>query len=89
MPDQVIEAAMARALYADACRDHPLVTWVIWYDHPAPPGRFIAQLATRPLSYILIGDTLAKVQAQLPPGSERWDRQPFHPPEVVEIWFAQ
>jgi hypothetical protein len=51
---------MARALHQDACRDHSLVEWVVWYDHPAYPGRFIAQLATSsPLPYVLVRDTLA------------------------------
>jgi hypothetical protein len=27
--DQLIDAAMARALHADACRDHALVAWVV------------------------------------------------------------
>jgi predicted Zn-dependent protease len=88
--DQVIDAVMARALHADACRDHPLVAWVVWYDHPANPGRFIAQLTTSsPLPYLLAGDTLVEVQEQLPPGLQRFERQPVHPPEVVEIWFAK
>ena len=47
--------------------NHPIVACVIWHDHPAHPGRYIAQLATEgPLPYVLIGDTLAEVQAQLP-----------------------
>ena len=86
---QLIDAAMAQALHHDACRDHPIVAWVIWHDHPAHPGRFIAQLAAEsPLPYVLIGDTLAEVQAQLPPGLARYGRQPVDPPEVVELWVA-
>jgi hypothetical protein len=27
--DQIIDAAMARALHADACRDHAAVAWVV------------------------------------------------------------
>src|SRR6476469_7439563 len=34
--DQIIHAAMARALHADACRDHALVAWVVLWD--LPPG---------------------------------------------------
>jgi hypothetical protein len=88
--DQVIDAAMARALHQDACRDHPLVAWAIWQDHPAHPNhRFIAQLvATSPLPYVLVGDTLAEVQAQLPPGLVRYDLGAVEPPEVVELWVA-
>jgi hypothetical protein len=29
MPDQVIDDALARALHADACRDHALVAWMV------------------------------------------------------------
>ena len=37
---------MARALHADACRDHALVAWVVLWDPPAYPERFAARLAT-------------------------------------------
>ena len=30
--DQIIDAAMARALHADACREHALVAWVVLWD---------------------------------------------------------
>src|SRR5690348_15706044 len=30
--DQIIDAAMARALHADACRDHAIVAWVVLWD---------------------------------------------------------
>jgi hypothetical protein len=30
---------MARALHADACRDHALVAWVVLWDLPAYPKR--------------------------------------------------
>ena len=35
MPDQIIDAVMAHALHADACRDHALVAWVMLWDLPA------------------------------------------------------
>ena len=86
---QIIDAEMALALHRDARRDHALVGWVVWRDHPAHPGRFIAQLATgAPLPYVLVGDTLAEVQEQLPPGLTRYERAPADPPEVVELWVA-
>jgi hypothetical protein len=44
--DQLIDAAMARALHADACRDHALVAWVVLWDLPAYPERYAARLAT-------------------------------------------
>src|SRR5689334_16763192 len=44
--DQLIDAAMARSLHADACRDHALVAWVVLWDLPAYPERFAAQAAT-------------------------------------------
>jgi hypothetical protein len=90
MDDQVIDAAGARALHEDARRDHPLVAWVVWHDHPAYPGQFIAQLVTAaPLPYVLTADTSAGVQEQLPPGLVRMERQPMYPPEVVEMRFAE
>ena len=89
MPDQVIDDAMACALHADACRDHAVVAWVVLWDAPGYPDRFIARLATKRLSpYVLLANTLAGVQEQLPPRLVRAERQPADPPEVVEIWFA-
>src|ERR1700760_3129956 len=86
--DQIIDAAMARALHADACRDHGLVAWVVMWDAPSYPAQFIARLGTKRLSpYMLLADTLADVQEQLPPGLVRAERQLTDPPEVVEIWF--
>jgi hypothetical protein len=87
--DQIIDAAMARSLHADACRDHALVAWVVLWDLPAYPERFAAQLATNgPSPYLLLADTLAGIRELLPPGLVRSERQPVDPPEVVEIWFA-
>ena len=81
---------MARSLHQDACRDHALVAWVVWKDHPAHPGhRFIAQLVTTaPLPYVLVGDRLAEVHEQLPTGLVRAHRQPTQAPEVIEMWLA-
>jgi hypothetical protein len=36
----------------------------------------------------MLADTLAGIQAMLPPGLVRSERMPADPPEVVEIWFA-
>jgi hypothetical protein len=89
MPDQIIDAVMAHALHADACRDHALVAWVMLWDLPAYPERFAARLATSPASpYLLLADTLGGIRAMLPPGLMRSERMPGDPPEVVEIWFA-
>jgi hypothetical protein len=88
MPHQIIDAVMARAIQADAARSHPLFAWVIMRNLLEFPGAFVARLVTDgPTPYILIGHTLAEVQAQLPPGLERSDRQPSDPPAVVEVWF--
>ncbi len=90
MSDQIIDAAMARALHADACRDHVLVGWIVMKDPPDHPRKFTARLAaSRPSPYVLIGDTLAAVQEQLPSGLVRSERQPGDSPEVVEMWFAE
>ena len=37
--------------------------------------------------YVLLSETLAGLQAQLPTGLTRAVRQPADPPEVVEVWF--
>ena len=82
--DQVIDAAMARGLHADACRSHALVGWVVTQDPPEYPDRVTARLVTEtPSPYVLVADTLAEIHAQL----ARAGRQPADPPEVVEIWF--
>jgi hypothetical protein len=80
---------MARALHADACRDHVLVAWVVLWDLSAYPEQSAARLATNvPAPYLLLAETLAGIQEQLPSGLVRVGRQPADPLEVVEIWFA-
>jgi hypothetical protein len=88
--DQIIDAAMARSLHADARRDHALVAWVVLWDLPAYPARFAARLATNgPSPYLLLADTLAGIRELLPSGLVWSERQPVDPPAVVEIWFAE
>jgi hypothetical protein len=83
MPHQIIDAVMARAIQADAARSRPLLAWIIMRDLLEFPGAFVARLVTDgPTPYILLGHTLAEVQAQLPPGLERSERQPSDPPAV-------
>jgi hypothetical protein len=90
MADQIIDAVAARKLHTEARRIYPLVGWVVMNDPPDHPGKFIARLVIGiPSGYLLVADTLAGVQAQLPPGLVRSDRQPVDPPEVVEIWIAE
>jgi hypothetical protein len=80
MQYQIVDAVMARAIQADAARAHPLFAWIIMRDLPEYPGSLVARLVTEtPTPYILLGHTLAEVQAQLPPGLERSDRQPADP----------
>jgi hypothetical protein len=89
--DQIIDATMARALHADACRDHALVAWMVLWDLPAYPKRYAARLVTGapgPSPYLLLADTLAGIRTMLPPGMVRSGRMSNDPPEVVEIWFA-
>jgi hypothetical protein len=86
--DQIIDAAMAGALQADAIRKHSLMAWIVTRDEITYPGAFVARLTTGgPTSYLLLADTLAGLRAQLPAGLAQDDRQPADPPEVVEIWF--
>jgi hypothetical protein len=89
--DQIIDATLARALHANACRDHALVAWVVLWDLPAYPERYAARLVTSnqaPSPYLLLADGLADVPTMLPPGLARSGRQPDDPPDVVEIGFA-
>ena len=88
MDDQIIDAAMAQALQTDVARTHPIVGWVVMRDPPDYPVKIIGRLVTdRPTPYVLMAESLAELQAQLPPGLVRVERQPADLPEVVEIWF--
>jgi hypothetical protein len=90
MPHQIIDGVMARAIQADAARLHPLFAWIIVRNPPGFPGALMARLvADAPTPYILLGHTLAEVQAQMPPGLTRTERQTSYPPEVVGIWFPR
>jgi hypothetical protein len=85
--DQIIDAAMARALHADAIRTHPLAAWIVMRDE-AHSGEFVARLVTNaPTPYVLLADTLGGWEAQLPTDLVRTDRRPADPPEILTIWF--
>ena len=88
--DQIIDPITARALQSDVSRTHALSGWVVLRDPPDFPDRFVARLVTsaRHTNYVLIADSLAELQAMLPPHLVRSERQPAEPPEVVEIWFS-
>jgi hypothetical protein len=89
MPDQVIDPTMARVVQADAAKLHILFAWIVQHDPPEHPDKFIARLATaHPTVYIMVADTLAELQAMLPEGLVRSERQPSDPSEVVEVWFS-
>jgi hypothetical protein len=89
MPDQIIDAVMARSIHADAVRMHPLAAWVIVRRQIDYPGHLVARLVTDQLTpYVLLADTLGGLHAQLPPGLVRSERQPSDPPEIVETWVA-
>jgi hypothetical protein len=89
MPDQIIDAGAAQGLQAYADRAFPMVGWVVMRGLPAYSDKVVARLVTADqTAYVLIGDTLAEVQEQLPSGLERTLRQPSDPPEVVEVWFS-
>jgi hypothetical protein len=87
--DQIVDAAMARSLYQDSLRTHVLAAWLVLHDDPHYPGRFVARLvAAGPSPYVLMADTLAQLQAQLPPDMVRAERQPADPPGVLEVWYS-
>jgi hypothetical protein len=88
MAYEIIDAVMARAIQEDAVRKHPLFAWIVMQDLPGYPGVLAARFVIdAPTPYVLLGHTLAEVQAQLPSGLERTERQPSDPPEVVEVWL--
>jgi hypothetical protein len=90
MIDQIIDAVMARAIHEDAARAHVLFAWIVQHDPPEYPDHYVARLATaHPTIYVMVADTLAELQAMLPPGLARSPRQPVDPPEVVEVWFSK
>ena len=79
---------MARTIQTDAARMHPLFAWIVMRHLPEYPTAFVARLTTNaPRPYILVGNTLAEIHAQLPRGLERSDCQPSDPPVVMEAWF--
>ena len=89
MADQIVDAAMARSLHADASRTRSLVAWVVERDPPQHPDKVTARLTTDVSSpYVLVADTLAEIHAALPPALERSARQPADPPDVVEVWLG-
>ena len=89
MQDQIIDAVMARSIQADAAKAHVLFAWIILKDQDDYPGKVVARLATmHPTIYIMVADTLAEVQAMLPPGLSHAARDNADPPEVVEIWLS-
>jgi hypothetical protein len=90
MPDQIIDAAMARTVQADAAKTSILSGWIIEHNPPEHSGKYVARFATtQPTIYVMLADTLDELQAMLPPGLARSPRQPVDPPDVVEIWFSE
>jgi hypothetical protein len=76
-------------LSTDAFVAHDLFAWIVQRDPPEHPGKFIARLTTaHPTVYVLQADNHAELQAMLPAGLSRSDRQPGDPLDVVEIWFS-
>ncbi len=67
-----------------------MMGWIVMRDQPDYPDEFVARLISgTPTPYVLLADSLDGLQAQLPVGLIRSERQPVDPPEVVEIWFAE
>ena len=87
MTDQLIDAAMARGLHADACRVHALVGWVVRQSPPEYPGKFVARLVTgapptcsSPTPWPRSTPSCRRIWCA--PGASRPTR-----PRVVESWF--
>jgi hypothetical protein len=90
MLDRIIDAADAREIDLGARRANPLIGWVVSKEDPDYPGKVVARLVTGTSApYTLVGDTLAELHAQLPPGLERSELQPSDPTDAAEVWFAK
>jgi hypothetical protein len=90
VPDQIIDAVMARSVQANATKAKVLFGWIIQHDPPEHPAKYVARFATtHPTIYVMLADRLAELQAMLPPGLARSPRQPVDPPEIVECWFSK
>lgn len=89
MLDQIIDDVTAHRLHAAACRTGPRVGWIVMRGLPDYPGKVVARLTTdAPSPYVLTADTLAEMQAKLPPGLVRTPRQLGDPPDLMETWFS-
>ena len=88
MTDKIINASAANGLQAYAIQTYQPSGWTVSQSHSDYPGKVIARLVTwKPTPYVLMADTVAELQAQLPAGLVRSNRQPSDPPDVLEIWF--
>ncbi|PPQ30651.1 hypothetical protein [Rhodopila globiformis] len=86
MPDEIIDRGMASMVQTEARRTWQVVGWIVSADDPGHPGKFVARLLCgRPSPYVLLGDTLTELRAQLPAGLSR---QPVEPEGAVELWYA-
>ena len=67
--DQIIAAATALDVQANATKAKILFGWIIERHPPEHPGKYIARFATtHPTIYVMVADTLTELQAILPPG---------------------
>jgi hypothetical protein len=88
-PDQIINAATALKVQAEARRTWAIVGWCVTIDVRHQPGRYVAHLlAGEPSPYVLVADSLDDLHALLPPGLIRLPGLPPDQPEIVELWFA-
>ena len=84
MDDQIIDIAMAQALQTDVARTRPIAGWVVMRDPPDYPDKIIARLVTdRPTPCVLMAESLAELQAQLPSG---WSERDASRPTCRRLW---
>ena len=90
MHDQIIDALMAVSASRRRLPDAP-AGGLGGDARPARlPGKVTARLVTGRAVTLHPGhQSLAEIQAALPHGLVRTERQQADPPEVVEIWFAE
>lgn len=86
--DQVVTPEMARAIHADAIREHVMVGWFVSAGQGEHEDKFVARIVTgSPSVYVLVAETLGELRAMLPPGLQRSERQPADLPGVIELWW--
>lgn len=91
MNNEVIDAGMAQNLQNKAILENDLWIWAVYQNPEEFPGKFIARPWSTKLhgsfGFVLVGDTLKALRAQLPWGLTWMERDEDDEPGVVETWL--